>query len=315
MSHFIIRRVIQSFFLVIAISALTFVLIRMTPGGPAQFNEDPRLPPEYAERARREFGLDEPIPVQYVKWLWQAAHLNFGRSFQDKRPVTEKIAERAPNTMLLSGTAILIGLLGVPMGILAAVRRGKFYDQFLRVFTVVINSVPHWWLGIVILILTVKTGYRIFPLAGMYTPGDGGLLDRLHHLFLPAVLLGTAAWIGFSRYMRSEMLEVVSQDYIRTAKAKGLPAHAVLFRHTLRNALIVLITLLGGTLAGLLSGAVLIENVFSWPGMGRLAIESANQRDYPMLMALSVLGAVLLIIGNLLADIAYGFVDPRIKYN
>jgi peptide/nickel transport system permease protein len=315
MSQFIIRRVIQSFFLVIAISALTFVLIRMTPGGPAQFNEDPRLPPEYAERARREFGLDQPLPVQYVKWLWQASQLNFGRSFQDKRPVTEKIAERAPNTMLLSGAAILIGLLGVPMGILAATRRGKFYDHFLRVFTVVINSVPHWWLGIVILILTVKSGYRIFPLAGMYTPGDGGLFDRLHHLFLPAVLLGTASWITFSRYMRTEMLEVISQDYIRTAKAKGLPAHSVLLRHTLRNALIVLITLLGGTLAALLSGAVLIENVFSWPGMGRLAIEAANQRDYPMLMALSVLGAVLLIIGNLLADIAYGFVDPRIKYS
>src|SRR5262249_30181539 len=159
---------------------------------------------------------------QYGKWLWQAAHLNFGRSFQDKRPVVDRIKERAPNTMLLSGAAILIGLLGIPMGVLAALRRGSFYDHFLRLFTLLINAVPHWWLGLVILVLTVKTGYRIFPLGGMYTPGDGGFFDRLHHLFLPAVLLGTASWIGFSRFMRSEVLEVISQDYIRTARAKGL---------------------------------------------------------------------------------------------
>lgn len=314
MTRYIIRRLIQSFFLLLGITALSFTLQHLAPGGPAAFNEDPRLPPDYAQQQRHEFGLDQPIYVQYGKWLWQVAHLNFGRSFTDKRPVMDKIAERAPNTLLLSGTSLLLGLLGIPLGILAALRRGGLYDNGLRAFTVLGSAVPHWWLGLVILVVSVSLKLNWFPIAGMYTPGHDSLLDRLHHLLLPAVLGGFGGWLTFSRFMRSEFLEVIGQDYIRTARAKGLAERAVMFGHAFRNALIVVITILGGSLAALLSGAVLIENVFSWPGMGRLSLEAAYQRDYPLVMALVVISSSLVILGYLAADIAYGFVDPRIKY-
>ena len=313
MTHFIARRLLQSLFLLLGVTAMSFTVQRLAPGGPAQFNEDPRLPREYADQLRRQFGLDQPIYVQYVKWLGNAARGNFGRSFTDRRPVTEKILERAPATMLLSGAGILVGMLGIPLGILAAVRRDGVFDHTLRFVSVILNSMPNWWLGLVILLISVNT-VNWFPLTGMYSPGDGSLTDRLRHLLLPAIVAGTDGWLVFSRFMRSEFLEVAGQDYIRTARAKGLAERTVLYRHALRNALIVVITVLGGTLAALLSGAVLLEFVFSWPGMGRLALESALQRDYPVLMGLVVMGAVLIILGNLIADILYGFVNPRIRY-
>ncbi|MFN8556674.1 MAG: ABC transporter permease [Dehalococcoidia bacterium] len=314
MTRFIIRRILQSFLILLAVSAISFTVQRLTPGGPTQFAEDPRLPKEYSDQLKRDFGLDEPVHIQYVRWLQQLGQLNFGRSFQDNRPVIEKIAERLPNTLLLSGSALLISLVGIPLGIVAALKRNSRFDHGLRAFSVVINCVPHWWLGLLIFVLMVSTGVIIFPIGGVYTPGNGSPLDRLHHLILPALLAGLSGWLGFSRFMRAEMLEVISQDYIRTARAKGLAEKTVIYGHALRNALIVLVTLMGGILAGLISGGVLFEYVFSWPGMGRLAIESANQRDYPVVMALVMITASLLILGNLVADIAYGFVDPRIKY-
>jgi peptide/nickel transport system permease protein len=312
MAQFIVRRLIQAFFLVLAVTAMVFFVQRIAPGGPAQFNEDPRQSPDYAAQVRRDLGLDKPIPVQYAKWLWQLSHLNFGRSFTDKRPVMDKIMERVPATMLLSGTALLIGFLGIPLGVFAALKRGSPFDHFLRLFTVLGNAVPNWWLGLMILLISVKT-VNWFPIAGTYTPGNGSILDRLHHLLLPAIVLGTDGWLGYSRLMRSEFLEVISQDYVRTARAKGLGERVVLIRHTLRNALIVMVTVLGGLFATLLSGSVLVENVFSWPGMGRLAFEAATQRDYPLLMGLVVIGSVLVIIGYLISDILYAYVDPRIR--
>jgi peptide/nickel transport system permease protein len=308
-TRFIIRRLIQSFFLLLVITFIGFTIQRLAPGGPAAFTENPRLPPSYAIEQRHALGLDQPIPIQYVKWLWAVAHLDFGRSFSDQRPVMDKILERLPNTIELAGAGILLGLLGIPLGIAAALRRGGLYDHSLRLFTVVGNAIPTWWLGLVLLIVSVKT-VDIFPLAGT---GDG-FLDRLHHLLLPAILLAIGDWLLYSRFMRSELLEVLGQDYIRTARAKGLPERSVVYGHAVRNALIVIITILGGELAALLSVGVIIESVFSWPGIGRLGWEAALQRDYPVLMALFVIGAALVIIGNFLADIAYGFVDPRIKY-
>jgi peptide/nickel transport system permease protein len=309
MLHFIIRRAIQSFFLLIGISLISFFLQRIAPGGPAAFTENPRLPASYAQEQRHAFGLDQPIPVQYAKWLWQVAHLNFGRSFADQRPAMDKILDRLPNTLELAGTALILGLLGIPIGIAAALRRGGIFDQNLRLVTVLGNAIPTWWLGLVILIISVKT-FDLFPLAGV---GDG-LFDRIHHLILPAVLLAIGGWLVYSRYMRSELLEVLGQDYVRTARAKGLTERTVILSHALRNAMIVIITLLGGELAGLLSVGVIMESVFSWPGTGRLLWESALARDYPVLMAEVVLGSTFVIMGNFLADIAYGFVDPRIKY-
>jgi peptide/nickel transport system permease protein len=310
MTHFIVRRVIQSLFLLLGVTILSFVILHVAPGGPAAFTENPRLPPSYARQQRHDLGLDQPIPVQYGKWLWQVGHFNFGRSFSDQRPAMDKIMERMPNTLELTGSALLLGLLGIPLGIAAALRRGGIFDQGLRFITVVGNAIPTWWLGLVVLIISVKT-IDIFPLAGV---GDGGLVDHLEHLFLPSILLAAGSWLVYSRYMRSELLEVLGQDYVRTARAKGLAERTVIVRHAVRNALIVLVTLLGGELAGLLSVGVIMESVFSWPGTGRLLWESALQRDYPVLMAEVVLGAFFVILGNFLADIAYAFVDPRITY-
>jgi len=309
MTHFIIRRGIQSFFLLLGVTLLSFVILHVAPGGPAAFTENPRLPAGYAREQRHVLGLDQPIPIQYAKWLWQIAHFNFGRSFTDQRPAMAKILDRLPNTLELAGTALVLGLLGIPIGITAALRRGGIFDQTLRFTTVVGNAIPTWWLGLVILIVSVKT-IDIFPLDGV---GDG-FFDRVHHLLLPAVLLAIGSWLVYSRYMRSELLEVLGQDYVRTARAKGLAERTVILSHAVRNALIVIITLLGSELAGLLSVGVIMESVFSWPGTGRLLWESALARDYPVLMAEVVLGCFLVIFGNFLADIAYGFVDPRIKY-
>lgn len=312
MARFIIRRIIQSFFLLIGITMITFVITRLAPGGPETLLEDPGIRPEYIEQIRAEYGLDQPIPVQYAKWVSNMFQLNFGRSFEDNRPVIDKIVERVPATLQLSGTAYVLGLLGIPLGIQAALHRGRRVDNMVRVFTVVGQAIPHWWLGLMILIFTAPLG--IFPLAGMGNPNaDNMLLERLHHLLLPALISSMSGWIVYSRYMRSAMLDVLEQDYVRTARAKGLKERKVM-NHAVRNALIPIVTILGGSLAAFFSGSVLFESVFSWPGMGRLAVQAAFKRDYPTVMALTVIFSGLVIIGNLIADIAYAYIDPRVRY-
>ncbi len=309
MYRYVIRRLFQSIFLLLGISILVFFIMRIAPGGPGSFTEDPRLGKVYQEQQRQEFGLDQPLPVQYGKWLWQAMHGNFGRSYSDKRPVMTIIGERLPRTMLLSGLSLFFGLLGIVFGVFAALRRGSFYDNALRVVTVVGNAVPHWWLGLVILLLSART-IKIFPLA---PPQSGTLGSWAHFLVLPVLLGAFGGWLVFSRFMRSEMLEVINLDFVRTARAKGLRESVVIFRHALRNALIPVITILGGSLASLFSGSVLFENVFSYPGLGKLAVDAAFQRDLPVTMALVMITASMVILGQLIADIAYGFVDPRVK--
>jgi len=262
---------------------------------------------------RRAYGLDQPLYVQYGKWLWSVARLDFGYSFVDRRPVLDKIVERIPASFQLSIGAFVLGLLGIPLGVFAALRRGRLPDQLVRIFTVLGNAVPHWWLGLMLLVLSASF-LRIFPLGGMYTEGDGSLQDRLWHLALPWMVGALGGWIGYSRFVRSEMLEVLGQDYVRTAQAKGLTSRAVLYGHALRNAFLPLTTMLGPTLVGLLSSSVLFEVTFSWPGLGRMSVDAAFQRDYPMLMALATIFSFLGILGNLLSDVAYGWVDPRVRY-
>jgi peptide/nickel transport system permease protein len=312
MTGFIIRRLIQSIFLLLGITLLTFIITRLAPGGPETMLEDPNIRPEYIEQLRRSYGLDQPVLVQYVKWAGNMLQLDFGRSFEDNRPVIDKIVERVPATLQLSIAGYALGLLGIPLGIYAALHRGQLIDNVVRVFTVVGHAIPHWWLGLMIVVFTAP--YGIFPLGGMADlNASNAVLDRLHHLFLPALISAMSGWIILSRYMRSEMLEVLSQDYVRTARAKGLRERKVM-NHAIRNALLPIITVLGGSLAGFFSGAVLLETVFSWPGMGRLAVQAAFRRDYPTVMALTVIFSFLVIIGNLLADIAYAYVDPRVRY-
>lgn len=317
MTRYVVRRLFQSVFLLLGVSLLSFMMMRLAPGGPAQFvggGEDPRVSREFRQRIAEAYGLDQPLPIQYLRWLENVARLDFGRSYIDQRPVIEKIAERIPASFQLALASFLLGLLGIPLGIYAATHHGSLGDQFVRVATVVGNSVPHWWLGLMALIFSA-TYFPVFPLGGQYTIGHDTLLDRLWHLALPSLIGALGGWITYSRFVRAEMLDVLGQDFVRTAHSKGLPAQAVLIRHALRNALLPLATMFGGILSLILSGSLLFEITFSWPGLGRLTVDAAYQRDYPLLMASTILGSILVILGNLLSDVSYAWVDPRVRYD
>lgn len=342
MTRYIIRRGIQSFFLIWISTLIAFSIYQMAPGGPIQFlNDDPTSTSADYSRLTRLYGLDRSIPVQYLAWLagedwlpktekWQSGRcladptecgrgvlrLDFGRSFFFKgQPAIDVILERVPATFTLAFASLILSVLGgVPLGVYAALRRGKLPDHVIRISTVLVNTVPHWWLGLLLLI--ILGGYLgLIPLSGMYTVGDGSLLDRLHHLILPATVAAIGGWISFSRILRFEMLEVLNQDYVRTARAKGLKERTVVWRHVLRNAIMPFVTGLSSIFLLVLSGSVLFETVFSWPGMGRLFITAVNARDFPVMMALFVIGSFLGILGVLMVDILYSFVDPRVKYD
>ncbi len=311
-SRYVIRRGLQSLFLLWCISLVAFTIMHLAPGGPVAIMENPRVSPEVIKAINASFGLSDPIPIQYAKWLTSLMHGDFGRSFIDQRPVLDKILERLPATIELNVAALLIGILGIPLGIFAALRRGSRFDHAVRVFTVVGNAAPAWWIGLLILIF-IAAPTHLLPLGGMYTIGkENDLIDHLWHLALPATISALGDWILWSRFLRSEILEVIRQDFIRTAQAKGLRPSAILNRHALRNALIPVVTLLSGTLAGLISGAVIFETTFTWPGIGRLAVDAAFARDYPTVMALLMIGSFLVLLGNLIADVIYTKVDPRV---
>ncbi|MBI5653358.1 MAG: ABC transporter permease [Chloroflexi bacterium] len=314
-SRYIIRRAIQSLILLWLITIISFTLMRLAPGGPESFIEDPRVKEADKLALRASYGLDEPIPVQYIKWLAHVLQGDFGRSFLDQRPVMDKIAERLPATITLNLASVIIGMLGIPMGMYAAVHHGKWLDRALGVFNAFLNSAPHWWIGLLVL-LFIAAPTRWFPLGGMFTIGkENDILDRLWHLILPATISGMGGWLVWPRYLRSSILEVIRLDYIRTAHAKGLAERVVLFRHAFRNSLIPVVPLFVGSIVGLISGSVIYENVFSWPGIGRMAVQATFQRDYPVVMALFVIGSTLAMFALLAIDVIYTFVDPRVKYN
>ena len=345
MARYIVRRSIQSIFLLFLATLIGFAVYQKAPGGPLQFlDDDPNQTRADVVRLQELYGLDRSIPVQYVAWLtgedwfallpdgekWQSGQcvlvaercsrgiirLDFGRSFSFRGvPAIDLILERVPATFLLAFTSLLISVLGgVPMGIIAALNRGKWPDHLIRITTVVVNTVPEWWIGLLLLII-LGAYLGLVPLSGMYTIGDGSLMNRLHHLILPATVAAIGGWISFARILRFEMLDVLNQDYVRTARAKGLSERLVMLRHVLRNALMPFITGLSGIFLLALSGSILFETVFSWPGMGRLAIQSINSRDYPVMMALFVISSFLGILGVLVVDILYSLIDPRVKYD
>jgi peptide/nickel transport system permease protein len=297
--------------LLFVVVSASFFLVHAAPGGPeTALLGNPRVSQETLNRMRERFGLNEPLPVQYLKWLRNMAQLDFGRSYSYQLPVVSIIAERAWPTFQLGLMSYAIGLLGVPLGIYAAVRRGTAADNAVRMFTVLGTCVPTWWLGLT-LIVVLNSLFGWFPNG----QGSAGPLDWLSHIILPAFLLGLPGIVTFSRFIRSEVLEVLGQDYIRTARAKGLNARAINRAHVLRNALLPMVTLLGYLLPSVLSGAIITEYIFNWPGMGKLYFEAAASRDYPILLGMLTLGSSLTIIGTLLADIGYGLVDPRIRYD
>jgi peptide/nickel transport system permease protein len=289
----------------------SFFLIHATPGGPeTALLANPRITPEALERLRERFGLNDPLLIQYLKWLRNMLQLDFGRSYAYQLPVVDVIGSRVWPTFQLGVLSYLIGLLGVPLGVFAAWHHGRLGDSAVRFLTVVGSAVPTWWLGLTVIVL-------LNSLIGWFPNGQGtaGFGDWLRHIIVPATLLGLGGIVSFSRFIRSEMLEVLSQDYVRTARAKGLAQSIVNRDHVFRNALIPLVTLLGYLLPALLSGAIITEYIFNWPGMGKLFFEAASTRDYPVLLAMLMLGTSLTIIGTLLADIGYGIVDPRIRYS
>jgi peptide/nickel transport system permease protein len=322
-TRYLIRRLLQTIPVLIIISIIQFALINAAPGGPLKaYLLDPNINQEDVKRLEHEYGLDQPLPVQYLVWMGNIVRGDFGRSYFTHRPVMESVLERLPATLELGIAATLISyLIGIPLGVYAGLHRGGKADHIIRFSTSLLNAVPHWWLGLVIIILLANfklaTGVLLLPIAGMKTLGleDFNPLDYLWHLVLPALMLGTGGWVTFGRYMRSETLEVLGQDFVRTARAKGLAEQIVVFRHVLRNALIPVVTISAGIFVGLVSGAAIYEQVFSWPGMGRLLLDATLKKDYPISIGVVFIFTILAVLGRLLSDIMYGWVDPRIRYD
>jgi peptide/nickel transport system permease protein len=317
MGRFVLRRLIQAVPTLFGITLLSFVVLRLAPGDPVSLMVagTQNLSPEDLATMRAGYGLDQPLPIQYLNWLGHLLTGDFGRSFIYKRPVIEMIGAALPNTLLLTGLALTLTLVvGVPLGIIAARYRGSWLDRFIRIVGVAGHAVPEFWFGLMfILILSVQ--FRLFPVGGMLTVGKDALdvPDRVAHLIGPVLTLSLAGIANYSRYMRAETLEVLGQDFVRTARAKGLHPNLVLFVHALRNALLPLVTALGTQFAFLVSGAIVIEQVFAWPGMGRLTFDAARSKDYPIVMAVVVISSTILLISYLLRDVAYSLVDPRVR--
>ena len=298
--------------MIVFASALTFFFVNLAPGGPASIMRFD-VSPEQREALIKLMGLDRPVPQRYVEWLAGAVRGDLGTSLLTNEPVTTRIGDRLPNTLTLAGSALLISILiGIPIGVLQAVRRGKLSDHLLSLATAIGLSVPVFWLGIV-LILVFAVSLHVLPSAGVTSAGSDTIADRLVHLVLPAVALATTILPTVVRFTRSSTIEVLDEDYVRTARSKGLRSSTVMRRHALRNALIPVVSAVGALVPRLLGGTVVTEVVFGWPGMGRLALEAAQGRDYPLVTGLTVVVAAIAVLASLVVDIAYTRIDPRVR--
>lgn len=323
MRTYALRRILQTIPILFIISIMLFFMVRAAPGGPlTAARRNPNITEEQLRKIEEQLGLNRPLPVQYLDWLGHMLRGDLGQSIKFRRPVAEMIGERIPNTLLLVGISFLVTLLiALPVGILSARKPYSLFDYAATTITFMGQSLPVYWLGlglILIFYVTLKNpfnGNPLFPGSGMNSLGkDGDFLDTLWHLVLPvtALSLGWAAW--YSRFLRSSMLDVLHEDYIRTARAKGLIERRVYYKHALRNAILPLVTLMALDLPTLFAGALFVETIFSWPGMGRLFWDAARGRDYPVLLGVVMITAVLIIGANILADLAYGMLDPQVKY-
>jgi len=314
MRRFILRRFVQAGILLLGVSIIGFGLMHLAPGGPmAVYTLNPTVTAQDIERIKVLFGLDQPVYVQYLKWAAGLLTGHWGFSFFGGQEVRVIVLERLPATFLLMGSSLLLALvIGVCLGVLSAVRRGSSFDYATAIAAMIALSLPTFWFGLLAIFIFAQTlGW--FPAGGNSSSGDAGVLDRLWHLVLPMTVLAFVLVAQWSRYTRSVMIEILGQDFIRTARAKGLGSGRVLLNHALRAALVPLVTLAGLQLPLLVGGALVAETVFSWPGMGLLFINALNTRDYPVLMAILMVGAVVVVLGNLLADILVAVVDPRVK--
>jgi peptide/nickel transport system permease protein len=311
---FLAQRLAALVWVLLGISVVVFLILRLTPGDPALVLLGPIASEEDLARLRHELGLTAPLHVQYAVWLWHVVHGDFGRSITMHRPVLGEALLKLRATALLTGAALVVSsVVGIAAGVLAGWRRNSAADRLSMVLALVGVSVPVFWLGIV-LIYVFSVWLRVLPAGGMHSPFGGGALDTLAHLVLPAVTLGAASSGIVARITRSSVLEVIRQDYMRTARAKGLRDGQVLRRHGLKNALIPVITVIGVQMGFLLSGAILTETVFSWPGIGTMLVTAILSRDFPTVQGGVLLVAALFVLVNLATDLSYTLLDPRIRY-
>jgi peptide/nickel transport system permease protein len=309
---YLIKRFVYALIVLFMVSVVTFSIIRLAPGGPSLL-ADPKLSKPEIAQIERELGIDKPIPVQFVLWLTQILRGDLGKSFLYQTGNLETIMTRLPNTLILAGVSLLISVvIAVPLGLYSAIRPYGALDQSLGVLSLISISIPVFWLGLLLIILFAVT-LRILPAGGMASPGlEDSLVDRVQHLILPVFVLSTAGIAEIMRYTRSSARNVLRQDFVRTARAKGLSEGTLQRRHVLRNALIPVVTIIGLQLPRLVGGAAVTETIFSWPGMGRLGVEAALSRDYPLIMAITLFVAVAVVAFNLIVDLIYPLLDPRI---
>ncbi len=325
LGRYAVRRLVGSVPLLWGIVTLLFILLHAAPGDPMAAFFNPNVSPDVLEQMRRNFGLDQSLLEQYGRWLGNFVTGDFGFSYSRLRPVREVLAEALPNTLWLGATSLVVTfVVGCTVGIVQAVRQYSRLDHGLTFAALSLYSIPTFWLGVVLVLLVSSNAWPAWldlPISGMQSLDYAELgawdriVDRIRHLILPTIALGLSSAAAVARYMRGSMLETIDEDYIRTARAKGLSERRVILRHALANALLPVISLVGLFLPILFGGAVVIEVIFSWPGMGRVMVDAIGARDYPLVLAASFLFATLVIVANLLADLLYAWVDPRIRYS
>lgn len=345
MGRYIARRLLQAIPMLFILSAALFALVNVAPGDPVTAMSGQRPRPQVRERLRRQLGLDQPLPVQYIVWLagndWMKIDADgdgvtdgygqrkgilrgdFGFSYKTRKPVLDEILDRLGNTVyLMSITLIVVFVIAIPIGIISAVKQYSFFDISATTLSFMGQAIPEFWLGMILIIIFYSmlsnpiTGAPLLPAGGMKTLGaDFSIGDRLKYLILP-VTMGAVGWVAwYSRFLRAGMLDVIHQDYIRTARAKGFSEKAVMLRHALKNALIPLVTIFALDIPYIFAGSLYVELMFSWPGMGRLYYQAATGRDYPLLMAILIIASAFTVFANLMADITYGFLDPRVRFD
>ncbi|MBI5399407.1 ABC transporter permease [Candidatus Saganbacteria bacterium] len=320
MKTFLWRRIIQFIPLIFGVSLLSFFVMHLAPGDPTSLFTNPNIDPRELARIRANWGLDQPIYLQYFYWLGNLLRGNLGTSYTTGQPVLQEILARLPATLMLMIPAYILTLLiTIPLGVICAVKKDSWFDNLITIFSFAGMATPSFWLGLV-LMLIFAVQLHWLPAVGIseISATNQSMLARgidfLRHLILPLSTMVLLSLAGITRYQRAAMLEVLNQDYIRTARAKGLPERMVIYKHALKNALIPIVTIIGLSLPDLFGGAFIIETIFAWPGMGRLGVMAIFQRNYPLIMGIVVFSALLIMLGNLLADLAYAWVDPRIRY-
>ena len=321
MRRYLFKQLLSRIPLLFGITVITFMVIHLAPGKPTNLQTDlnPKVSYEARHRLEKLYGLDQPLPVQYGRWVSRLIRLDFGTSFQDDRPVLDKILERIPITLFIELLSLfLIFAFAIPIGVASAIRKDSLLDKGVTLFVFLGFAAPGFWIALLLMeFFGVRLGW--LPVSGIQTFGSETLpwgiqlVDMAKHLVLPVFVSAFGGLAGLSRYMRGNMLNVIRQDFVRTARAKGLPEKVVIYKHALRNALLPVVTILGLSLPGLIGGSVITEEIFGIPGMGRLFFDGVMARDYPVIMGILFIGAVLTLLGNFLADLAYGWVDPRIR--